>query len=193
VPALTIGLRVYSLAVIVSVLAAVAVKFLLPQYALRAELFQIPELCWPGVAQSEFNQQKCGEFWSRRGMEALIAAAPFWLALVFAWMRVDAAHRTYRRIRRLLRDEKAVQLAVVSRPPEAWIDAYGWFHGFQSVAVDWADGSRGKVYLPPRTPLPLPGEKVAWVELEAGSAQQSKHRRAGFLYAPHIAIVRGVT
>jgi hypothetical protein len=191
VPAFRIGLRVYSLAVVGSLALAIAIKLALPQHALRAELFAVPELCWPGNAQSEFNQQKCGEFWVKRGWEGVVAATPFWLALIVSWLGIDSANRTYRRIRKLIRDEKAVKTATVSRPSDAWNDSFGWFRCFQSVAIDLPGGKRGKVYLPPDAPLPLPGEKVAWIEL--GRAANGSMRRAGFLYAPHVAIIRGVT
>lgn len=190
-PKARIALRAWTLAILGSIAVALLMKVFLPQHAIRGELFEVPELCWPGVAQSDYNQRKCGEFWSGRGVQLAVAGIPLWLTLVAAWWGIDSANQTYRRVRRLLRDEKAVKMAVVSRPAEAWNDYFGWFRCLQSVVVDLPEGGRAKVYLPPYAPIPLPGERIAYVEL--GRARDGGLRRAGFLYAPHIAIMRGVT
>jgi hypothetical protein len=57
------------------------------------------------------------------------------------------------------------------------------------VSVQLENGSQERVYLPAGSTLPLPGEKLALVDISVGKAGK---KWVGVHYAPHIAVMRGI-
>lgn len=149
-----------------------------------------PDGCISGEMHSDFQRERCLGFWSQIAQASVIALAPLALLWTGYLFGMDSLNLTYRRIRKRLGSKKAVAKGVVTSPAVAGNDFFGWLYGFRAISVEVAKGSQLRVYFSAESRLPLPGDSVA---IFSTGKSLGRERFFGTYYAPHVAVIAGMT
>jgi hypothetical protein len=151
-------------------------------------LSNIPDVCFPGRAVNDFQRSQCNTFWNHTVIDTLLGAIPFVVVLVSLLIAYDLFLGLHRKSLRLLERGKADLSGIVTNPPEAPNDIFGWWYGFRSIAVQLPSKAQIRVYMPLAAPVPLPAQTLALFNV---GNQLGTPRYVALLYAPHMAVIDG--
>jgi hypothetical protein len=149
---------------------------------------EAPEGCVHGEAYSEFQKERCSAFWNKIGVASAIGVIPFGVLWLYFLLGMDSMRATYRRVRRAVDHGPPRAQGVVTNPPVAPNDFYGWLYGFRMLAIQLPNHKQVRIHFSREAQVPLPGDKL--MIFSAGKAFGRK-RYFGVFYAPHIAVIPG--
>lgn len=151
-------------------------------------LLGMPQAC-RGQPLNDMQVSQCTEFWDMMLTYGVTSLIPLGLWVVFILLSMDSLIVRWRRTHKKIQSEAPKAIGKVTQPAEASMDLYSWVFCFRPIGVQLSDGRQICVCQPLDAPIPLPGQKFAIYEMGYKLGARRYH---GLVYAPHLAVVKGV-
>lgn len=148
--------------------------------------FKAPQACLEQNIQNEFQKKQCNEYWLRATIAVLIVAAPIAATALFIIISLDMFRTFHQRIRRRIEKGKTLKIGMVTNPPNAPNDWFGWLCCMRTVIVEFSDHTQIRVYVSYNSEAPTPGQNMAIYEVPGVFGIKTYF---ALHYTPHMSVM----